>query len=135
MPSASCLLAGQGRDTTHIPRQAAVAGWQKTSRDTVSQASMGSKGAPSSSVPAGGTADTRGCTDIAPTATRTLPVPWPAGSTRCLRPGGALGTVTKGTGALSHAAAPQGKSAASLISSVQKSTLQTHGEKECALRG
>lgn len=135
MPSASCLLAGQGCDTAHIPRQAAAAGWQKTSCDTVSHASTGSKGAASSSVPAGGTADTRGCTDTAPTATRTLPVLWHTGSTRCLSPGGALGTVTKGTGALSHAAAPQEKSAASLISSVQKSTLRMHGEKECALRG
>lgn len=68
---------------------------QKTSHNTVSHVSMGSKGALRGSVPAGGTMDESGRTGTAPTLACTLPIPWSVGSAHCLNPGRALGMVTE----------------------------------------
>ena len=125
-----CLLAGQECGTTHVPPQAGAAGWQKTSRDTVSRTSTGSKGALSGSVPAGGTPDTCGHTDTAPTVAPSWPVLWPAGSTRCLSSSEALATVTDGTGASGYAATSRGKTDALFIPSVQtKRAMDAQGSR------
>jgi len=90
---------------------------QNISRHRVS-ASTGSNRALSGRILAGGTADTRGLTDTAPTMAHALPAPRPTSSSHCPSPGGVPGMVTQGTGASGHEATSQGKSAASSICSV-----------------